>query len=88
MSKNRPQSIIIGVSPNEWVMRQLMITWGVIPLKIRFTENIDGMIEEAVKVTKKFKLIKTGDRVVITGGVMVNSPGSTNFINVNEIESN
>ena len=86
ISKNRPLNIIIGASPNEWVIRQLMISWGVIPVKTGFTADIESMIAEAVRASMDLNLIKQGDMVVVTGGVMVNRPGSTNFINVKKIE--
>lgn len=86
VSKNRPRSMIIGVSPNQRVVRQLMISWGVVPAKTKFTKNIDMMIDESINVSKKLKYINIGDRVVITAGVLVNKPGSTNLINVKEVE--
>jgi pyruvate kinase len=86
VSKNRPKSLIIGTSPNKYVVRQLMLSWGVIPFKTVSSKNIDGMIEEDIKVSLKAGLIKKGDRVVITAGVMANKPGSTNLINVRNIE--
>lgn len=85
VSKNKPRSIIIGASPHDWVIRQLMISWGVIPAKTDFTDNINKLIEEAINVTKENGYVNKGDTVVITGGVMINKPGSTNFINVKEI---
>jgi len=86
VSKNRPKSMIIGASPNQWVVRQLMMSWGVVPTKVKFTKNIDMMIEESIGVSKKLKYINKGDTVVITAGVMVNKPGSTNLINIKEVE--
>jgi len=86
ISKNRPRSMIIGTSSNRWVVRQLMISWGVVPAKMKFTKNIDAMIDESINVSKKLKYINIGDRVVITAGVLVNKPGSTNLINVKEVE--
>ncbi|MCL5071225.1 MAG: pyruvate kinase [Actinobacteria bacterium] len=86
VSKSRPESIIIGTSPHEWVIGQLMITWGVIPAKTKFFGSVDKLIGEAVSVSKKLGYIKKGDIVVITGGIFMNKPGSTNFINVKEIE--
>lgn len=78
--------MIIGVSHNQRVVRQLMISWGVVPAKTKFTKNIDMMIDESINVSKKLKYINIGDRVVITAGVLVNKPGSTNLINVKEVE--
>src|SRR4030043_1013600 len=73
ISKNKPKSMIIGASSNDWVLRQLMISWGVIPVKTRSAKNIDSMIDESVGVTRKLKYVNTGDRVVITAGVLVNN---------------
>ncbi len=86
VSKNRPRSIIIGASSNDWVVRQLMISWGVIPVKTMKAKNIDIMIDESINAPKKLKYIKPGDRVVITAGVLVNKPGSTNLISVREVK--
>jgi len=86
VSKNKPRSMIIGASSNDWVVRQLMISWGVIPVKTRHAENIDIMIDESINAPKKLKYISPGDRVVITAGVLVNKPGSTNLINVREVK--
>jgi pyruvate kinase len=86
VSKNKPKSMIIGASPNDWVIRQLMLSWGVFPVKTKYPNSINKLIEEAVNSAKEHGYIKKGDTVVITGGVMINKPGSTNFINVKEIE--
>jgi len=86
VSKNKPKSIIIGASSNDWVVRQLMISWGVVSVKMRSVKNIDSMIDESVSVSKRLNYVNTGDRVVITAGVLVNKPGSTNLINVKEVE--
>ena len=86
VSKNKPKSMIIGASHYDWVIRQLMISWGVIPVKTKFTNNINMLIEESINAAKTTGLINKGDTVIITGGVMMDKPGSTNFINIKEIE--
>lgn len=86
VSKNKPKSIIIGASSNDWVIRQLMMSWGVFPVKTNFTANINELIDESVNAAKVCGYVSKGDTAVITGGVMTNMPGSTNFINVKEIE--
>ena len=86
ISKNRPESAIIGASPNDWVIRQLMISWGVNPFRTKFTENFDTMIREAVEESRKAGHVLKGEKVVITGGIMSSKPGSTDFINVWVVE--
>jgi len=78
--------MIIGASSNDWVIRQLMISWGVVPVKVKPAINIDMMLNESVNVSKGFKYVNTGDCVVITAGVLLNKPGSTNLINVKIVE--
>ena len=86
VSKSRPRSIIIGTSPNQWVVRQLMLSWGVMPILTKSSKNIYNMIEEDIRAAKEKGYINKNDTVVITAGVLVNKPGSTNLINVREIE--
>ena len=86
VSKNKPKCMIIGASPHDWVIRQLMLSWGVFPVKTKYTNNINKLIEEAAGSAIEHGYIKKGDMIVITGGVMISEPGSTNFINVKEIE--
>jgi len=86
VSKNRPESMIIGTSPNQYVVRQLMLSWGVVPLKTVSSKNIDNMIEEDIKVSREMGYIQKGGRVIITAGVLINEPGSTNLINVREVK--
>lgn len=82
VSKNKPSSMVIGASPYDWVVRQLMVSWGVVPINTEMTSNIDQMIKKTIDTVKENKLVKKDDRIVLTGGVLLNKPGSTNFINV------
>jgi pyruvate kinase len=43
------------------------------------------MIEEGIKAALDKNYISKKDIVVITAGVLINKPGSTNLINVREI---
>lgn len=83
VAKNRPRTIILGASPRDHVIRQLMVSWGVIPVKTEFAQDIDDIVDEAVRVAKSNGFIQDGDVVVITAGV--NKPGSTNMINVKKV---
>ncbi|MDZ7838972.1 MAG: pyruvate kinase alpha/beta domain-containing protein [Actinomycetota bacterium] len=86
VAKNRPHSLIIGASPHDYVVRQLMVSWGVIPVKTKFVGSISEIINEAIETAKKEGYVQSKDTVVITAGILVNKPGSTNFINVKKID--
>nr|PZN43812.1 MAG: pyruvate kinase [Bacillota bacterium] len=85
VSKYRPQAPIIAVTPHEYVARQLCLVWGVTPVVMPETDNTDEMIERAVQGALTSGLVKGGDLVVITAGVPVGTPGSTNLIKVQTV---
>ncbi|HEC24262.1 MAG TPA: pyruvate kinase [Chloroflexi bacterium] len=78
----RPPTPIIAVTPHQHVQRQLMLSWGIIPLHSERAENTDQIVQQCIRLTAGTGLIKKGDRVVLTAGVAANLPGSTNLIRV------
>lgn len=82
VSKYRPGVPVIAVTPNSSVLRKLLLTWGVEPILGRKTENTDEMIYEAITTALNQGLIANGDLVVITAGVPVGVPGTTNLLKV------
>ena len=85
VSKYRPKSPIIAVTPNEQVMRRLALIWGVIPVEGEMVSSTDDMFEMAVDAAVNKGLIKLGDLVVITAGVPVGRSGTTNLIKVHHV---
>jgi pyruvate kinase len=86
VAKHRPHQPIIAISPNLDVVRQLALSWGVIPIKAGPSVNLDNMFEIAVEESMKAGLIRKSDRVIITAGVQVNVPGTTNLIKVQRVQ--
>ncbi len=82
VSKYRPQARIIAVSPNPAVLRKLTVVWGVRPLLVSETGGTDEMIAEATRTALAANLIEDGDLVVITAGIPVGVPGTTNLLKV------
>ncbi len=82
VSKYRPQAPIIAVSPDEQVIRKLSLVWGTWPLNVEEIQNTDEMIKQAVEASLAEEMIKCGDLLVITAGVPVGVPGTTNLIKV------
>ena len=85
VSKYRPKAPIIAVTPNEPVMRQMGLIWGVIPVPGTTARTTDEMFEIAVNAGMKSNMIGLGDLVVITAGVPVGRSGTTNLIKVHQI---
>jgi pyruvate kinase len=83
VSKYRPNAPIVAVSPSEQVCRKLCLVWGVFSLTSPLiTANTDKMIEDAVESSLAKGLIRRGDLIVITCGVPVGVPGTTNLLKV------
>ncbi len=82
ISKYRPMSPIIGCSTDPQVCRQLNLSWGVTPLLVEEKNNTDDLFEHAVQVSEDAGLVANGDLVVITAGVPLGVPGTTNLMKV------
>ena len=86
LSRYRPRSPIVAVTPNPTVQRQLMLYWGVTCLLAPRTDNTDEMIAQAVGAAREHSLVKTGDTLVITAGSAGTAPGTTNLMKVHVVE--
>lgn len=82
VSKYRPVAPILAATPSEDVVRKLQLVWGVKPVLVNATEGTDQMFSEAVAKCIMKGEITTGDLVVITAGVPVGVPGTTNLLKV------
>lgn len=82
VSKYRPVAPILAATPSQEVLRKLLLVWGVTPVLVKETEGTDHMFQESVAKCLTKNLISTGDLVVITAGVPVGVPGSTNLLKV------
>jgi pyruvate kinase len=82
VSKFRPESYIIGLSPLDRTLRKMQIYWGVTPLKTQEVNSTDHLLEEAVKAVTDNKYAEKGDTLILTAGVPAGKAGITNIIKV------
>lgn len=85
ISKFRPEHPIIGCTTYEHVFRQLNLSWGVTPLLIAEEESTDALFEHAVDAAENTRIVSDGDLVVITAGVPLGIPGTTNLMKVHVV---
>lgn len=86
LSKFRPSCMIIGCTPNETVLRQMSMSWGVYPVMMDEKENTDELFDSAVKAAEEAKLIAKGDAVVLTAGIPLGVAGNTNMLKIDEVK--
>jgi len=82
VSRFRPANQVIACLLNEHVQRQMALSWGVTPILMLIASNTDELVEFAVDSATSAGLVKQGDLVVVTAGVPVGVPGTTNMIRV------
>jgi pyruvate kinase len=82
MSKFRPQVPIVAATPVEKTYHQLSLSWGVYPVMARMQSSTDDLFLHAIDCAKLLDLAEDGDTVVITGGVPLDTTGTTNILKV------
>jgi len=79
ISKYRPGTPIIAVTPNKKTYMQLAMSWGVTPIQNKFIENNLDLIEDVIKKITAQTFVSNGDIVIITGSSQASS-GATNML--------
>ncbi|MCW5317565.1 MULTISPECIES: pyruvate kinase [unclassified Nostoc] len=82
VSKFRPQTPILAVTPHVNVARQLQMVWGVKPLLVLGLPSTGQTFQAAINVAQELKLLSEGDLVVMTAGTLQGISGSTDLIKV------
>lgn len=85
ISKYRPKSPIIAITPNEYVLRKLSLTFGIIPLLCKTFETTDDIISEARKVAKNSSCANEGDDILIAAGFPTSHTGGTNMLKIEKV---
>ncbi|SMG43672.1 pyruvate kinase [Dethiosulfovibrio salsuginis] len=85
VSKYRPECPVIATTPSEKTQKELSLSWGVIPIFKGNEGSEDQAIEGAVGEAMKKGLLSEGDMVVITAGMPLDLPGTTNMVRVHTI---
>lgn len=82
VAKFRPKALVLAATPSDKVMRKLSLVWGVKPLLVPKTADIDSMIDVSIEAARASGIIREGDLVAITAGVKTDIPGSTNLLQI------
>ncbi|MFO7839305.1 MAG: pyruvate kinase [Desulfosalsimonadaceae bacterium] len=85
ISRFRPRSRIIALSPDRQTVRRLCLYWGCMPSFVPRARDVDEMLDAAVRKARETGHVKEGDLLVITAGHPLWEPGTTNMIKVRQI---
>ena len=70
LSKWRPKALIAGLSPSMTAVRQMQLYWGVKPFHAKRAESTDALLFASVEQLKEKGIVKEGEIVVATAGVV------------------
>ena len=85
VARLRPKRPIIALTHNQYAAQQMVMEWGVEPRMIEECSDVEDLWARSIEVARESGLVETGDRVVITAGTSVNTPGSTNVIKLDVV---
>ena len=80
ISRFRPPIDIMALTPYESTRRKLALSWGVTPLIATEMNATDQLLDMAQRVATEQCGLKSGDRIVITGGMTNAISGNTNVL--------
>jgi len=81
-ARERPLIPILVLTPIEATARRLALVWGLHCVLTEDAKDLDDMVERACRIAQEENLAQPGERIVITAGVPLGTPGATNMLRV------
>jgi pyruvate kinase len=85
-ARERPQTPIIALSPILATARRLSLVWGLHCVAGEEPHTLEEMIDHACKVAREIGFARPGQRIIVTAGVPLGTPGATNLIRIAYVE--
>lgn len=81
-SRERPQAPVLCLTPRAHTARRLTLAWGALPVPVSPAKSIDEAVRVARKIAVEEGVAVAGDTIVITAGLPLNKPGTTNLLRI------
>ncbi|MCF7935572.1 MAG: pyruvate kinase [Synergistales bacterium] len=85
VSKYHPHCPILAATPSEDTWRRLALVWGVQPIRKERGSSVEGALDAALTAALEKGYVHEGDLVVVTTGIPVEIPGTTNMVQVHTV---
>ena len=82
VARERPGLPVIGLTPVLTTGRRLALVWGMHPVLTSDPENLAAMVRNACRIAFDEGFAGAGDGILITAGVPLGSPGTTNMVRI------
>ena len=81
-ARERPEVPILALTPIKAMARRLTLAWGLHCVETEDAHDLDDVAERACQIAFSQGFAKPGERVVITAGLPLGTPGATNMMRV------
>jgi len=81
-ARERPEAPILALTPIRAMARRLTLAWGLHCVVTDDAKDVDDVAERACQIAFSQGFARAGDRVVITAGLPLGTPGATNLLRV------
>jgi pyruvate kinase len=85
VSKRRPRVPVLACTPLTATARRCSLYWGVQSILVDPVNDAETMMQLTTEQAKRLGCVECGDRVVLTAGVPMGQPGSTNTMSIDTI---
>ena len=81
-ARERPHQPIVALTPIAATGRRLAVVWGLHCVLTSDAENLDEMVGKACRIAYREGFAKPGQRIIVSAGVPLGTPGATNMLRV------
>lgn len=81
-ARERSEAPILALTPLVETARRLSLVWGLHCVHTEDAHDLDDVVERAAKIAFREGFAKEGERIVVTAGVPLGTPGATNLLRV------
>ena len=82
IARFRPKCPIIAITPNKKTLYRLGLVWGVSAYYCENLPDTDAVFKKAAELVQSLGIAKSGETIIITAGIPLRQPGTTNLIRV------
>ncbi len=87
-SGERPKAVVMAFTPDIKIYHRLNLIWGVKPILLeRQVETFEELTKQAQTYLLQNNLVKSGDKILIMGGIPTQIAGGTNFLKIHTISN-
>jgi pyruvate kinase len=80
VSRERPEVPILALTPIPATSRRLSLVWGLHCVLTEDASDLDDMVSRACRIALETGFAQPGERIIITAGVPLGTPGATNML--------